>query len=94
MTREQICWELFDYLEGHCTFRDLRAWLASETWDVHATGDTSLIDLVGRIELTLAEYSLGHISREEMREELQAVLNTQPLESLLVGLVNNTLAYA
>ena len=94
MTQAQICWKLFDYLEGHCTLRELRAWLASETWDVHATGDPELIGLVGRIELALAEYSSGHISREEMREEFQAALSAQASESLLVGLVNETVAYA
>lgn len=94
MTQAQINWKLFEYLEGICTLRELRAWLAAETWDVHATGDPDLVGLVGRVELALAEYSLGHISREEMREEFQAALNIQPLESLLVGLVNDTFAYA
>lgn len=74
MTQTQICQKLLDYLEGRCDLRDLRAWLASETWDVHATGDSDLTGMVGRIELALAEHSLGHISREEMREELEAVL--------------------
>ena len=93
MTQAQICWKLFDYLEGHCTLRELRAWLAAETWDVHATGDPELIGLVGRIELALAEYSLDHISREEMREELQAALSIQASEPLLVGLFNEMVVY-
>jgi hypothetical protein len=74
MTQAQICGKLLDYLEGRCTLRDLRAWLASETWDVHAAGDSDLTGMVGRVELALAEYSSGHISREEMREEFEAVL--------------------
>lgn len=94
MTQAQISWQLFDYLEGRSTLRDLKAWLASETWDVNMTGDSDLISLVGRVELALAEYSLGHISREEMREEFQEALNIQLPESLLVGIVNNTFAYA
>lgn len=85
--------KLLDYLEGHLTLPDLRAWLASNTWDVHATGDHDLVGLVGRIELALAEYSLGHISREEMREEFQDALEIQPSESLLISLVNDTFAY-
>lgn len=90
--KDLICQKLHDYLEGHFALRDLRAWLASETWDIHATEDPDLISLVGRIELALAEYSLGHISREEMREEFQAALEFQP--SLLISLVNDTFAYA
>lgn len=86
--------KLLDYLEGRFTLRDLRAWLASETWDIHATENPDLIRLVGQIELALAEYSLGHISREEMREEFQAALEIQLSQSLLIGLVNDTFAYA
>lgn len=94
MTQASINRKLFYYLEGRCTLRDLRAWLASETWNVHMTEDPDLIGLVGRIELALAEYSLGHISLEEMRKEFQAALEIQPSESLLVSLVNDTFAYA
>ena len=92
MTQDQIRRKLLDYLEGRFTLRELRAWLASETWDVHAE-DSDLIGLVGRIELALAEYSLGHISREEMSKEFQDALEIQPSESLLVRLVNDTFAY-
>ena len=92
--KDLIRWKLLDYLEGRFTLRDLRAWLASETWDIHATEDPDLIGLVGRIELALAEYSLGHISRDEMREEFQATLELQLSPSLLIGLVNDTFAYA
>ena len=94
MTQAQISWQLFDYLEGRLALSDLKAWLASETWDIHATGDSDLIGLVGRVELALAEYSLGHISREEMREELQAALELQSSEPILAGLVNQLVAYA
>lgn len=74
MTKAQVYQKLLDCLERRCTLRDLKAWLAAETWDVHTTEDSDLIALVGRIELALAEHSLGHISHKELREELEAVL--------------------
>lgn len=94
MLQDSICLKLLDYLKGSFALRDLKAWLASETWNIHATEDPNLISLVGRIDLAIAEHSLGHISREEMREEFSSILEIQLPKSLLVTLVNETFAYA
>jgi len=57
------------YLNGHISLRDFREWFDSETWE--QTADS---DLLGQIELSLAELSSHHRSEDEFKETLHSYI--------------------
>ena len=52
------------FLHGKCSFDDFRTEFAALTWG-------SNLPLVCSIELTLAEYTSGHLDTDEMIKEIQ-----------------------
>ena len=57
------------YLSGNLSLSNFREWFDSNTWE--HTGDS---DLLGQIELYLAEFSSGHRSEPEFKEMLHSYL--------------------
>jgi hypothetical protein len=51
-------------------------WLAQESWNMHRDSDQRAQSLVGKIELALAEYSNGHVSESELRQQLRNLART------------------
>jgi hypothetical protein len=71
---QQIGVELGRYLRGERTLREFYHWFMPASWDVHRHEDPQAERLVGEIGLKLAEYSAGHVTEDEIREEFEALL--------------------
>jgi len=67
---DEIRNKLIEYLSSRKTLDDFQAWFIPEIWDIEREDDPELHNLVYSIELRLAEYSSGHLSEEELRQEL------------------------
>ena len=70
---QEIREELAKFLAHAQTLDALNEWLGRNTWNIHRE-DASVRDLVGAIELRLAEFSDGHCEENELREHLTALL--------------------
>ena len=70
--REHLYRYLTDEIELH-VFED---WFIGVAWERTGTADAPLTELIGSIELALAEYSSGHATILELREDLQGALYT------------------
>lgn len=62
---------LLRYLSGDISLTEFEKWFASETWNVDIVGDERHAQLTHEIELLLAEYTNGHWTEAELREQLQ-----------------------
>src|SRR5688500_10763648 len=51
-------------------------WVARQSWDMQKDSDPNAQKLVGKIELALAEYSNGHLSEFELRQQLRNMART------------------
>ena len=73
-------------------------WLVQHSWDMQRDSDHASQQLVGKIELALAEYSNGHLSESELRQHLKNLARTYevsfnpPSESGLVSYSSNSTA--
>jgi hypothetical protein len=72
-TDQEIREELAKFLANAQTLDSLNEWLSRKTWNIHRAS-SSVRDLVGAIELRLAEFSNGHCNLAELREHLAALL--------------------
>jgi hypothetical protein len=73
---QEVREELTKFLAHAQTLDALNEWLGRNTWNIHR--ESSLVrDLVGAIELRLAEFSNGHCNQEELREYLAALLTNE-----------------
>jgi hypothetical protein len=65
------------YLAGDLSRDELQDWLVPLVWDPDSAGlDPKTDDLVNSIQLYLAEFTGGHLTEEELREHLRALLPT------------------
>jgi hypothetical protein len=76
LAEEAIRKELADYLTGKTSLRDFYDWFAVETWDIHEWAPAQVQDTVSRIKLLLAEYSSGHWSKAELKEQFRPLLTS------------------
>ena len=60
------------YLRREVSLEEFEDWLASETWNVHESGDPDAAALAYSIELLLSEYGAGDRSLDELREGLRS----------------------
>jgi hypothetical protein len=74
VTDQEIREELAKFLANAQTLDSLNEWLSRKTWNIHRES-SSVRDLVGAIELRLAEFSDGHCKQAELREHLSALLD-------------------
>lgn len=65
-----------NYLAGEQSLDEFEDWLAQRSWNMHLDSDPGAQDLVGKIELALAEYSNGHKSERGLRNELRSLVET------------------
>lgn len=82
---------LAGYLAGQLTRKDFVDWFTSATWDQVKNSDTLTADLIGEINLLLAEFSNGDLTENELQaclrpfvEDYRAVL-TQEAQQLTFG---------
>ena len=74
----EIAERLARYLAGEISLRDLQLWFSAATWDVHEREDGRATDLAGEVELSLDEYTSGHLDEDELREEFGRLLSRGP----------------
>jgi len=60
-----------DYLNGHCTLRDLETWLLSNLQRILDSGDEVAIEAANQIDADLIELGEGLIDEAAVRERLE-----------------------
>jgi len=60
------------YLAGELSLSEFQEWFVPRAWDLDPSEDALAYQLVGRIELLLAEASSGHWTEMELRENLES----------------------
>lgn len=63
-------------LDGSLSIDQFDDWLTCESWNMHLSASKHVQQLVGTIELCLAERDLGHLREDEFRRELQGILRS------------------
>lgn len=61
-------------LSGDISLSQFRDWFDAETWDLDLQPETPLGQVVGEIELRLAEFTNGHRTEDDLRYHLESVL--------------------
>ena len=61
---------LANYLAKKISLSEFEDWFVQNSWDSQKTGNLELRELVHTIELRLSEFSSGHLTEQELREEL------------------------
>lgn len=62
---------LVKYLAGEMSLDDFEDWFAQHSWNMHKDSNQNAQRLASAIELRLAEHSSGHLSEEQLREQLR-----------------------
>ena len=70
----QVLEQVQKYLAGAIALDALEDWLVSSSWNMHQHADRDVQELVGAIELRLAEHSQGHLDDSDLEEELHMIL--------------------
>ncbi|MBI1955041.1 MAG: hypothetical protein HYS38_01460 [Acidobacteria bacterium] len=73
LSSAQIHRQLWQYLAGSLSIDEFEDWLVSSSWNMHKDADRDAQELVGAIELRLAEYSQGHLDEADLKSELQMI---------------------
>jgi len=68
------------YISGEVPLREFQEWFAPRAWDIDSTGDAAAVQLAGRIELFLAEFSNVDWTEEELKQTLSEYAH--PLEEV------------
>jgi len=71
----KICWRLLEWIEGDVSLDEFEDWFVPATWNIHRASDPEAEDLTDEIELSLAEYSGGHLTIEELKAELAKLVH-------------------
>lgn len=62
------------YLSGGIPLSQFRDWFDAETWHLDMEPDAPLGQIVGEIELRLAEFTNGHRTEDDLRYHLESLL--------------------
>ena len=60
-------------LADNCSLDEFEDWLVGASWNMHQDADSEVQDLVGFLELHLAEYSAGHLDYSDLIVELRTL---------------------
>lgn len=74
MLYDEVKLNLRKYLVGELSLNELNGWLTLATWDAWDDMDTQAKELIGSVELMLAEHSIGHLPKEEMDREFREMI--------------------
>ncbi len=94
ITEAQIRDRLFAYLSRDISLNEFEDWLVQQSWNMHQDSAEAAQQLVGAIELRLAEYSNEHLTDEGLERELRGLLapaltvwigNARPTEPVVIG---------
>ena len=69
---------LCDYLTRKISLSQFRDWFDVETWELDVEPETPRGQVVGEIELRLAEFTNGHRTEDDLRSILQPLLQREP----------------
>ncbi len=72
--------ELARYLEGQCTLKEFEDWFVPRSWNFNQNSNPSLRNLVAQIELSLAEFSNGDWTENELRQQFGIFMTTCEIE--------------
>ncbi len=67
-------------LDGCLSIDHFDEWLTCESWNMHLSASKHIQQIVGTIELCLAERDLGHLREDEFQSELQGILESRFVE--------------
>ena len=70
----QVLEHVQQHLAGEIALVDLEDWLVSASWNMHQHADGAAQELVGAIELLLAEHYHGHLDDTDVEDELHMIL--------------------
>jgi hypothetical protein len=73
------------YLAGNQSLREFEDWFVPEAWSGVESQDHASLELIPRIELTLAEHSNGHLSEGDLREDLSKAIEFYRSEMTFSG---------
>ena len=79
---EQIQSALRKYLSGTSSLREFDETFLSIAWDAPESLDSQASKLRGEILLLLAEYTAGHRSESELKEQLREIAQPSVMHSL------------
>lgn len=86
--REQVS----DVLSGARSLEDFEDWIASSSWNVLRHADVDVRQLVGAIELRLAEHSSGHLDDNDLFAELQTLVLqgvvSEPIQPVFISIID------
>ena len=84
MTREiglEIRDRLTRYLDGEISLRQFEDWFIPVAWASPQTVNQGTLELVGEIELRLAEFSNGHWTESQLRAKLEPLATVPQLRA-------------
>ena len=71
-------WEkLSAYARAEISFQQFNDWFIPFSWNAHRISDPAFRDLIGEVQLRLAEFSSGHWTEEELRKFLRQLVPVQ-----------------
>ena len=74
MVSIELIREHVDQLLAHnCSLDEFEDWLVGASWNMHKNADSEVQQLVGFLELHLAEYSAGHLDYSDLIVELRTL---------------------
>jgi hypothetical protein len=69
----EITGKALDYVRGRISLKELRDFIAPKVWDIESF-DTNVESLVYGIELVLSEHDHGHLSVDDLKEEIRVLV--------------------
>lgn len=70
VSAEVIRSRVADTLSGKLPLRDFHLWFASETSEAHRWTDETSKKMASEIDLSLSEYTSGHLTRADLLKDL------------------------
>lgn len=67
---------IYRFLAGDLELQAFEDWFVSAVWDVVGEANPNLTALIGSVELALAEYTSGHATIIDLREDLGDAMHT------------------
>lgn len=74
ITQSRIFRQIESLLANKISLGDFEDWLVRSSWNMHLESRNDAQELVWKIELSLAEYSSGHLDEAELRAELKGLV--------------------
>ncbi len=67
------------YLSREISLGEFREWFDVETWDIIDKCPAATQQFAGEIDLRIAEFTNGHLTEDDLRALLQALLQREPV---------------